>query len=152
MVRDDTLRLILWAGVLAGMLLTAAALGDLRHLWCMFNAGIVLTVGSCLLILRWELQRCRAPAMQVVDITEAPSVALQAAENARRIDALEARADCHAIHIHGLYRMALDAINSDDRDSTQPIPKLSLAYPGRREGSAGLCAVAGLALVMRGRA
>lgn len=154
-MRDDAVRHILWAVAMVGFLLAAASWGDPRHLRCVLYAGLALMGGSSLLILRSVIAAKAAPAgprVEVINITEAPSVALQAAENAERIGVAEARLDCHAIHLHDLYRAMMDAAH-DGQDGTQPMPKLRLADPAPREGSGGLCPVgAGLAVIAGGTA
>lgn len=146
----DWVRVLLLAGVVAGTLMVAGAAGDVRHLRSLLYTGLVLTAMSCLLILRRELRRWRAP---VVDIAGAPGALLLASDNARRLDAAEARLDCHAIHIHHQYRVQQDVVAGDEHDSTSPMPRLALAYlaPERGGTQAGLSAVgAGRALVAGG--
>jgi hypothetical protein len=131
--------------------MSAVAMGDVGRLRCLLYAGLVLAGGSSLMILRQVITRKTAPAgprVEVISITEAPSIALQAADNARRIGELGLRADLHDDQIRALSSLmhlfgASRGHGGSDSDETAPMPCLSVVRedkPG--EGSqAGLCAV-----------
>lgn len=163
-MRDDVLRWIFWAGVIAGAVTAAAAMGDEAHLMCLLYAGLALTGCSLLMLLRQVLARKAAPpgprmaVVQVTDISSAPSVALQAAENADRIGELagetarvRAQAKQTDRRVNWLFEQMRDAsdaagVHLPDHDDTSPLP-LQCIKGGRKDGSqAGLCAV-GLPLV-----
>jgi hypothetical protein len=166
-VRDDVLRLTLWAGVIAGAVMAAAAMGDEAHLMCLLYAGLAVTASSLLMLLRQVIIRKCAPAVQVVqvtDISDAPGALAMATGNAERIGELATqqrelrlRADIADDRVRVLTRLVrlMGGGSDQDRDETSPmrclavVPEVHEGKPG--EGSqAGLCSVrlAALALVL----
>ncbi len=94
--------------------------------------------------------------MQVVDISSAPSVGLQATENAESIAEVRAQANRTDRRVDWLFGQMRDAsaeagVHLPDHDATSPLPKLALLpQDGERRngGQAGLCPVAGAPLVL----
>ena len=133
MGRDYT-GVVLWWGLAAGVVLTAAAYGDLRHLRCLLYAGVITACGSAFaLVIRWGFTR-QLPG-SVTPITDAPGALEIAASNERRVEELELRADVTDTKIVAVWgavgrRNQADGHPSPDKDDTEPIPRLTLVRPG----------------------
>lgn len=132
----------LWWGLAAGAVLTATADGDRPHLRSMLFAGVIIACGSGIgLLSRW-VSRGQIPG-SVTPITDAPSALELAADNERRIEELELRADVAGFRADGhearlaLVFRTIAETNADagysapDLDETGPLPKLSIVSPDR---------------------
>jgi hypothetical protein len=124
---------------MAGFVTAASAAGDPRHLKCALYGGLTLAAVSLVMILRSVFLGRTAPAVAVVDILEAPSVALRAKENEARIGELSMRQDIADDNARVLARLLhlMDASRGHtgpDCDATAPQPCLSLVRDGEHTG------------------